>query len=80
MRFDVCKYVIATNDSELRQWLNYDRLASFSPGLKIDGCDDIRSCDRDNNDGERADHDDTQPEVILTYKMTSAGPPTKVDI
>jgi hypothetical protein len=73
------EYVIATNDSELRQWLNYDRLAS-SPGLKIDGRDDIRSCDRDNNDSECADHDDTQPEVILTNKMTSAGSSIKVDI
>lgn len=50
IRFDSSKYVVATND--LRKWLDYERLASFSPVIRIDDCDaDV--------DGERTDHDDT---------------------
>ena len=64
--------VVASND--LRKRPNYERLAS-SPVLKIGDCDvDICACDgNDNNDGERANHDDAQlfavgAEVMLTYK------------
>lgn len=35
------KYVVATND--LRKHFNYERLASFSPVLKVNDCDaDVR--------------------------------------
>jgi ATP-dependent DNA helicase PIF1 len=69
--FDDGKYIVATND--LRKRINYERLSSFCPVLKIDECDaDVRACDGDS--GESLDHDDTQlfavgAEVMLTNNL-----------
>lgn len=72
--FDSSKYVVSTN--HLRKRLNYDRLASFTPILKIDEGDaDVLPADiDDNDDGERADHDDTKlfavgADVMLTFNL-----------
>ena len=51
-RFDISKYVVATND--LRKRLNYEWFASFSPVFDVHAC-----CGDDSNDDERADDDDT---------------------
>jgi ATP-dependent DNA helicase PIF1 len=72
--FDSSKYVVSKN--HLRKRLNYDRIASFTPVLKIDEGDvDIQPADADDyNDAEGADHDDSKlfavgAEVMLTYNL-----------
>ena len=82
-KFNVGKYIVATND--LRKRINYEALSSFSPVIRIEDCDADVRCTRsggpsgDDFDSERLDHDDTQlfavgAEVMLTYNLwTEAG-------
>ena len=79
--FDAGRYIVSTND--LRKRLNYERLSSFSPVIRIDECDaGMQNCPAASGDdfsAERPDHDDTQlfaigAEVMLTFNLwTEAG-------
>ena len=79
--FDAGRYIVSTND--LRKHLNYERLSSFSPVIRIDKCNaGMQNCPAASGDdfnAEWPDHDDTQlfaigAEVMLTFNLwTKAG-------